>query len=132
MPNVTGTVVRHNTFYNTPNLLINSGQSSAFIQNNILVGSAAMNTTANGGCLNCTVSFNMCQSSGCVEGGTTQIVGAPTFVGGSVPSTWAGWQLAAGSKGKNAGSDGQDVGTNYYGPVLGTAPSAPTNLRIIP
>jgi hypothetical protein len=48
-------------------------------------------------------------------GGTNQIVGTPTYVGGATPTTWAGWELTGGSPGENAGSDGQDIGTRYYG-----------------
>ena len=48
--------------------------------------------------------------------GTNQILGSPTFIGGVNPVTWAGFQLATGSLGKNAASDGNDVGTNFYGP----------------
>lgn len=40
----------------------------------------------------------------------SDFIGTPSFVGGSNPNTYAGYALATGSPGKNAGSDGQDVG----------------------
>ena len=55
--------------------------------------------------------YNLC-SGGCP--GTHSITGSPTFVGGSNPTTYAGFALAAGSKGKApAASDGKsDIGIN--------------------
>lgn len=38
------------------------------------------------------------------------INGSPTFVGGSSPTTYLGFRLAAGSAGENAATDGTDVG----------------------
>ena len=76
-----------------------------------------MNTTDSGGCTGCTIRYNLCDSAGRVENGTNQILGTPKFVGGAMASitTWAGWELASGSIGENAGFTGQDVGTLYYG-----------------
>ena len=50
----------------------------------------------------------------------TNIEGVPTFkgtCGGSktLGQDWSGCALATGSAGKNGGSDGKDVGSNYYG-----------------
>ena len=39
--------------------------------------------------------------------------GAVTFTGGSNPSTWIGYKLATGSRGKNAASDGTDMGATF-------------------
>ena len=50
-------------------------------------------------------------------GGGTNITGSPTFVG-TCSGGFANWRncaLATGSAGKNAGTDGTDVGTHYYG-----------------
>jgi hypothetical protein len=67
-------------------------------------------------------------------GGSNAITGAPTYVGGSSPTTWAGWRLANGSAGKNAGTDGLDIGTLYYGPgtggYVGAVVPAPTGLTV--
>lgn len=54
-----------------------------------------------------TATYNM------VYGGSvssTNFVGTPTFIGGSGRSTYADFYLAPGSPGKNAGSEGIDVG----------------------
>lgn len=40
------------------------------------------------------------------------INGSPIFAGGANPTTWAGFKLATGSPGTNAGSDGKNVGIN--------------------
>jgi len=42
--------------------------------------------------------------------GSANAVGAPTYVGGANPTTSAGFQLAPGSRGKGAASDGTDIG----------------------
>ena len=57
------------------------------------------------------------------------INGTPTFAGGSRPTTWAGFELASGSAGRAAGSDGLDVGIRggAGGPPTGGG-SAPVNL----
>jgi len=56
------------------------------------------------------------------------INGSATFVGGAHPTTWAGFELAAGSTGHAAGSDGQDIGirASAGGPPTGGG-SAPVN-----
>jgi hypothetical protein len=65
------------------------------------------------------------------------MIGSPTFVGGApgAITTWAGWQLTATSLGYKKGSDGLDVGTNYFGGAVVQPPSttlaAPTGLRLV-
>jgi len=64
-------------------------------------------------------------------GGGTNVAGSPTFSGAcagavSTAKSWTQCALAAGSAGKNAGTDGKDVGTNYYGITV----VAPTNLTV--
>ena len=56
------------------------------------------------------------------------INGTPTFAGGADPTTWAGFELTAGSAGHTAGSDGLDVGirASAGGPPTGGG-SAPVN-----
>jgi chitodextrinase len=44
--------------------------------------------------------------------GTGNITGTPIFVGGSNPTTYAGYRLTSGSPGKGAASDGTDMGIN--------------------
>jgi hypothetical protein len=43
-------------------------------------------------------------------GGTGDVSGTAAFAGGSTPTTWEGWALAAGSPGKGGASDGSDMG----------------------
>jgi hypothetical protein len=70
------------------------------LRNNILLGGSQNQGT--------TVTFNLYAS-----GGTgTNINGTPTYVGGSTPSTYAGYALTTGSTGHNAASDGHDMGIN--------------------
>ena len=53
-----------------------------------------------------TASYNL----NCFLLGQQQPTGTPVFVGGSKPTTYAGYRLAAGSPGKGAASDGTDMG----------------------
>ena len=66
--------------------------------------------------------------SGAVTG---DLAGAPTYVGGTIPTTRNGYQLGAGSLGKGAASTpvGSDVGITATAIITG--PSAPTNLRVV-
>jgi hypothetical protein len=65
-------------------------------------------TNGNGG-LNATFSenHNLYRSG---TGGTGDIKGTPTFVGGANPTTFAGFALASGSAGIGAASDGTNIG----------------------
>ena len=56
------------------------------------------------------------------------ISGSPAFVGGAQPTTWAGFELTAGSAGHHGASDGLDVGirASAGGPPTGGG-SAPVN-----
>jgi hypothetical protein len=38
------------------------------------------------------------------------LAGTPRFIGGAIPTSYDGFRLAPGSPGKNAASDGRDVG----------------------
>lgn len=46
------------------------------------------------------------------------LAGAPTYVGGALPSSWAGFALAAGSLGKGVGTNpaASDIGANTFSP----------------
>lgn len=68
---------------NVGGLSANSGSATSINANNLFSGASAPN-----------------------------INGSPTFVGGANPTTWAGFKLASGSPGANAGSDGKNVGIN--------------------
>ena len=105
-------LIDHNTFYNQgdPNWGAYSVNSTGMnFRNNIVINSENPKL-----CPGCSASYNLGGTTGQAIG-TNAIVGTPTFVGGSVPTTWAGWQLAVGSLGKGNASDGLDRGTNYFG-----------------
>jgi hypothetical protein len=44
------------------------------------------------------------------QSGNGNVTGTPVFVGGSNPTSYAGYRLASGSPGKGAASDGTDMG----------------------
>jgi hypothetical protein len=106
-----------------------SASSNAIVRNNVLVGRAYFKTTGGNGCSNCSFAYNMFDNSGDASG-SSNLIGVPTFSGGSAPTAWAGWKLTSGSAGTNAASDGLDVGTTYYGSGNSSVLAAPTNLRI--
>lgn len=128
-------VFEHNTIYNLNSVFtINSNSTNAKIRSNIFIGSTSLSTgdAGYGACVGCTVAYNLCDAGGC--SGTNQVTGTPTFVGGAVPTTLAGWQLATNSIGRNAGHDGLDIGIGSGSGGGGTTPSAPsppTNVVIV-
>ena len=77
--------------------------SQTIIRNNVAGGIDLSNGVA---CTPTQSTNNMLRSGG--SGGNFS--GAPTFAGGSSPSTFGGFQLAAGSPGKGRAADGSDVG----------------------
>jgi hypothetical protein len=109
---------RHNTLVDS-SLAVDSktgspASANAQVQNNILIGNTGVKTSGGSGCSNCTFAFNLYDSAGDAVG-SSNVIATPSFLGGSLPSTWAGWQLGSSSAGKNAGNDGQDMGTLFYG-----------------
>jgi hypothetical protein len=80
-------------------------------------------------CSACTYTNNLVDAESSVVNSQNQISGSPTFTGGSNPTTWGGFQLAAGSLGENRATDGTDIGVNLSGGSSTLAP--PANLRII-
>jgi parallel beta-helix repeat protein len=97
----------------------------AVFRNNI----AANMTAVGGGTSHPSYSdYNLCTdgSAGCP--GSHSLIGRPTYVGGTNPSTYAGFALASGSLGRNAGSDGKDMGIN----ISTASIAAPTNLSTTP
>ena len=126
-PPSAGTLIEHNTFYvqGDANWGRYGGVNSSGLnfRSNILLSSATpYYCTA----ATCSASYNLGDTSSQAIG-TNSLVGTPTFVGGNPATitTWAGWQLASGSIGKNNAHDGLDRGTNYFG--TGTAPTPPGN-----
>jgi hypothetical protein len=126
-----GGTYNHNTFGHGASIRFGDPNGCGLVTNvtftnNILTG--GMNLTEGQSASTFTRTFNY------GAGGSTAISGAPTYVGGTYPSAWPGWQLAAGSTGKGAASDGRDIGSNSFGQSTSTSPTPPgpaTNLRIV-
>jgi hypothetical protein len=124
-----GSIFTHNTVINfnvhLDNKSGNPASSNALVRDNIFRGG----TIGSLNCTNCTITHNMFSSGG---RGTDMITGSPTFIGGTNPSTWEGFQLAATSLGYKLAIDpiGSDMGSNYYGDTAsdGAPPNTPTGL----
>ncbi|MGZ3770418.1 MAG: hypothetical protein ACXVCP_12810 [Bdellovibrio sp.] len=127
----------HNTVINTnvgfSSKTGNPASTNVVAKNNILKG-GFFDTTEGSGCSNCTFTRNLFYDSGNASG-VNNLIGIPTYVGGSAPTTQAGFQLTSSSLGYKAALDGLDMGTTYYGTGALPAPSsslkAPTNLRVV-
>ena len=104
----------------------NPASTNVIARNNILIDGSLWKTAGGNGCSSCSFTYNLFDSSSNASG-TNNVIGTPIFAGGSNPN-WSGWQLASGSPGKNAGNDGLDMGTLYYGIPDTTPPTSPTNL----
>lgn len=100
-------------------------------RNNIFVNSSIVDSGDQPGCASgCVYEYNLFTSRSSARG-SNNIIGNPTFIGGSNPSTWAGYQLAEGSLGYKSGSDGADRGANFFGGSPVATLAAPTNLRVV-
>jgi hypothetical protein len=120
-------VITHNTIINVGVQLNKKTEnttksSNVLVRDNILVNSDINTYDGNGvaSCSNCTIDHNQFSSSGYASG-TNNIIGSPTFIGGSSPTTMAGYQLASSSIGYHAATDSTNMGSNYTGG--GTVPS---------
>lgn len=123
-------VVRHNTIvyrgssYGHICLDRKSSDNAGF--GTVVVDNIATSIVTANGSTAATRSNNLLRS-----GATTrEFSGTPTFVGGATPTTYAGFELTAGSPGKAAGSTpaGSDIGitkSTMTAPLL-----APSNLRV--
>ncbi|MGZ6448615.1 MAG: hypothetical protein ACXWRA_11305, partial [Pseudobdellovibrionaceae bacterium] len=130
--------LENNTFYGGFNFHIDYGSSYALVQDNILVqatfGGAGNGTTTFSGldCTNCTFNHNLFTDSSLAVG-TNNLIGTPTFIGGTSPTMWSGYQLTSSSLGYKAALNGMDMGSNFFGAVT-TSPwillAAPKNLRV--
>ncbi|MGZ3803609.1 MAG: hypothetical protein ACXVB4_05330 [Pseudobdellovibrionaceae bacterium] len=134
-----GVLFEHNTLINagvTFDSKTGNPASSNILAKNNIVNDIGIKTSGGSGCSpNCVFDHNLFGSSG-ISSGTNNLIGAPSFIGGASPSTFAGFQLTTTSLGYKAATDGNDIGTNYFGTgtiPLPTTPSltAPSNLRII-
>lgn len=63
--------------------------------------------------------------------GSGDFTGTPTFIGGAIPASYAGFELTSGSVGKGAGSipAGSDIGITKS--TAGAQLLAPSNLRVV-
>jgi hypothetical protein len=113
--NVDHSFIRHNTIASTPScgygppcggMIVSYGKTlppshDLVIENNIVTF-----VSIDSGSVNITDRNNMVQS-----GATgADFIGIPIFVGGSTPTTYAGYLLASGSPGKARATDALDVG----------------------
>lgn len=116
----TGSTVRHNTMvgsymYKKASCCSNVS-SGTIIRDNVVtrgVNRPDSSTPA-------VFDYNLSSNSTFASMGANNVVGSPTFVGGSSPSTWAGYALASGSLGKGNASDGTDRGADVSGPAPGS------------
>jgi hypothetical protein len=98
-------IINHNTCQNGITLKNDGGSSYNTITNNIFT-----NRTIEGGSGN-TWNYNMF-ASGAAIGANDLGSRSPVFTGGSSPSTISGFALTSSSPGKNAASDGKDIGAD--------------------
>ena len=120
-------LIEHNTFHSA--LLRINYYCNATIRNNAWLG-GTYSTVGNINCTNCSASYNV---SNLGTYGSNSIQGTIQFAGGSNPTTLSGYQLTTSSPGKSAGSDGQDMGTLYYGtPTVSdtTPPTLPSSFNL--
>ena len=121
-----GTTFVHNTIKNIDVNAYVSGTDATPNRNIILRDNVAVNGSLNSsGCSACTNAYNL-YSVRAKASGTSQVVGTPVFSGGGAPTTFAGYELKAGSPGKGNASDGADRGVNYSTvPPATSPPGAP-------
>lgn len=136
---IQGMLMEHNTFrgvtlgIGTKNG--NTQHSGWIVQNNIFDNARFIASGDQPGCgADCTMRYNLKSNGGSTAPtGTNSTTGTAIYVGNGAPSAWANWRLATGSPGTNAGSDGLDMGTTYFGSGTSspTNPVPPTNLRVV-
>jgi hypothetical protein len=108
-----GWVIQHNTFAGAGWLRFQVTDSGTVPSGNV----ARDNVFAGGGGISADSSGYGSNDHNLNSGvsGTGNTVGTPVFVGGSNPTTYAGYALASGSPGKGAASDGGDMGIRVNG-----------------
>jgi hypothetical protein len=104
--------------------------------NNLLVGVAISDGGADvHGCASgCIYDHNLFSSNSYARG-TNNIIGMPTFSGGSNPTTLTGYSLTSSSLGYKNATDGNNIGANSVGTGTASTPpvislGAPSNLRV--
>jgi hypothetical protein len=118
---VPGSIVAHNTVWGGSTATLNcSSKAGASPSKTSLRDNIASGGTELAGAVNCQPTQN---TKNLFSGATSpNINGNPIFVGGTNPTTIAGFALAANSPGKNAATDGKDVGADVtlVGPDAGS------------
>lgn len=94
--------------------------SNLLAQDNVMLTGSSFNINQGSApaCNSCVFLHNLCVTTGVCNLSTNNVIGNPTFVGGTTPTTWAGYQLLSSSLGYQAATSpaGSDMGITYYGP----------------
>jgi hypothetical protein len=107
----TGSLVAHNTIVGSDTATLDctskagEGPSTTSLADNYATGGEEL-SNQNGPCTPTQNTHNMFPNGA----SSPNINGTPKFVGGTNPTTYAGYKLAAGSPGKGAADDGTDIG----------------------
>ncbi|MCB9653231.1 MAG: right-handed parallel beta-helix repeat-containing protein [Deltaproteobacteria bacterium] len=135
-----GSIVRHNTLLYRANcdynlacgtISLDHKSSDPAGRGTVIVDNIATSIDVSSGSTYAQLSNNLIR----VGAPSGNISGTPTYVGGSTPTTFAEFELAAGSLGKGVGTEpaGSDLGVMISSPLPGPRPlPAPSNLRIAP
>jgi hypothetical protein len=105
-----------------------SPSTNGVVRDNVFVNGYS-NAAVAGNCTGCTVTNNLFTSNG-NSSGVAALVAVPAFVGGSNPTTYAGFVLAPGSPGRANASDGTDRGIRVAPAVAPAPASAPPVVKI--
>jgi hypothetical protein len=120
----------HNTLYNVSPRVggINTATGgSGTYTDNIMIGSS-FGAGPLSSCASCTFTHNLFSSGGM---GSNNLVGSPSFVGGAVPATLAGWQLTTSSIGYKTASDGSNMGALLLSSGAAIVLAPPSSLRVM-
>jgi Right handed beta helix region len=137
---VQGMLMEHNTFRG---VVLGIGTKSAdsphsgwVVQNNIFDGANFIASGDQPGCgSDCVMRNNLKSNGGSTNPtGSNSIVATAVYLGVGSVTNWLGWQLASGSPGKGAATDGKDIGVVFGSsttpPPDTTPPPAPMNLTV--
>jgi hypothetical protein len=118
---VVGGIYNHNTNFSSFGVLQGTKTGDTPTQNisytnNIFMGNSISDNGGNmPGCASGCVYNNNIFDQSTLARGTNNIIGTPTFAGGSESDAWTGYALTSSSIGYQAATDGYDVGSNYFG-----------------
>ncbi|MGZ3743946.1 MAG: hypothetical protein ACXWRE_06320 [Pseudobdellovibrionaceae bacterium] len=122
----------HNTLANDIGVTIDA-KSGSPSSSNVVARDNIMSGTFKLQCTSCSITHNLFINSTDAVG-TNNMIATPTFIGGSKPTAWVGYQLASTSAGYKAATDGMDMGSTLFGnnsqPLSAITLAAPQNLRL--